>query len=305
MQIRLTLRQLELFSALPAHETLASAAAALSMSESALSHAVTELERAVGEQLCIRRKARGFSLTPAGRHVAERARRIIHDADAIAGDLAGADGELRGPAHLGCYTGLGPTIVPPLLDGFPRIHPAVEIAVTVGPNDEILPALESGRLDIAVVYDMDLPPKLQQLPVYRTEVVALLPADHPLAGQPAVELRSLADDPFILLDSVPSTANTYRIFRELGINPRITTSMPTLELVRALVGRGLGYSLVMSRPNQSPVSVEGRHIVERPLSPRAGKTSVVAVWPEHLALSRRARTLAEYAAAGLSKGRTE
>ena len=72
-----TLRQLQLFSALPEHPTLSAAAAALHISESALSHAITELEKVVGEQLCVRRKARGLQLTPAGQFFAERARALV------------------------------------------------------------------------------------------------------------------------------------------------------------------------------------------------------------------------------------
>lgn len=61
-----TLRRLELFAALPNHATLSAAAASLHISESALSQAITGLEKSEGEQLCVRRKAHGLQLTPAG-----------------------------------------------------------------------------------------------------------------------------------------------------------------------------------------------------------------------------------------------
>ena len=70
---KFTFRQLELFAALPEHTTLGSAAQQLHISESALSRAISRLEAALGEQLCIRRKARGMHLTPTGRHFAKRA----------------------------------------------------------------------------------------------------------------------------------------------------------------------------------------------------------------------------------------
>ncbi len=69
---KFTFRQLELFAALPDYPTLGSAARQLHISESALSHAISELEAAVGEQLCIRKKAKGMYLTPTGRHFAKR-----------------------------------------------------------------------------------------------------------------------------------------------------------------------------------------------------------------------------------------
>lgn len=70
--------------------------------------------------------------------------------------------------------------------------------------------------------------------------------------------------------------------------------MPNLEPARVLVGRGLGYSLLMWRPNYSATTLEGREVVMRPLRPKAGATTVVAVWPHHTTLSRRAVALLDH-----------
>jgi DNA-binding transcriptional LysR family regulator len=74
-------------------------------------------------------------------------------------------------------------------------------------------------------------------------------------------------------------------------------SVPLIELVRALVGRGLGYSLLMSRPNSQDITTEGRRVVARPLAPRSGITSVAAVWPEQLPPGPRTAAVLDYAAA--------
>jgi DNA-binding transcriptional LysR family regulator len=291
-----TLRQLELFAALPEFPTLSAAASSLHISESALSHAITELEKAVGEQLCVRRKARGLQLTPAGQFFAQRARGLLNDAGELVSELSGLQGRLRGPVKLGCYTGLATNVLPPVLEGFPTEHPDVNIGVTVGTDDELLPALHAGLLDVAIVYNMLLPPGLQQQTIYETEVMAILPQDHPLAAEEAVDLADLAPEPLIMLESTPSTANTHRMFNERGLTPRLLTALPVIELVRALVGRGLGYSLLMSRPNSTDMTSEGRRIAFRPLKPRAGLTTVVAVWPEQMKLTPRAKALINYAA---------
>jgi DNA-binding transcriptional LysR family regulator len=291
-----TLRQLELFAALPEFPTLSAAASSLHISESALSHAITELEKAVGEQLCVRRKARGLQLTPAGQFFAQRARGLLNDAGELVSELSGLQGRLRGPVKLGCYTGLATNVLPPVLEGFPTEHPDVNIGVTVGTDDELLPALHAGLLDVGIVYNMLLPPGLQQQTIYETEVMAILPEDHHLAAEDAVDLADLAPEPLIMLESTPSTANTHRMFHERGLTPRLLTALPVIELVRALVGRGLGYSLLMSRPNSTDMTSEGRRIAFRPLKPRAGLTTVVAVWPEQVKLTPRAQAVIDYAA---------
>lgn len=289
-----TLRQLELFVALPGYPTLAAAAAALHISESGLSHAISELERNVGEQLCVRRKARGLTLTPAGRHVAARARKLLRDADDLVNGLSHREGELHGPVDLGCYSGLATTVVPPVLSGLRSLHPELTVEIAVGADDDLLPALHAGRLDVAIVYDMMLPADLQRKEVYETEVMAVLPEDHRLAAEESVALEQLASEPLVVLDSIPSTANTHKTFREAGLTPNVLTSVPMVELVRALVGQGLGYSLLMSRPTSRLMTSDGRSIVTRPLRPRTGITSVVAVWPQRVTLPDRVRAVVDY-----------
>lgn len=291
-----TLRQLELFAALPDYPTLSAAAAALHISEPALSQAITALEKSVGEQLCVRRKAKGLQLTPAGQFFAVRARRLLKEAGELSSELAGLHGRLRGPVKLGCYTGLASNVLPPVLEGFPALHPEVSLGIEVGSQDELLSALDAGRLDAAVVYDLQLPSGLQRRSIYDTEVMAVLAAGHRLAGEAAVDLAELAPEPLIMLESTPSTANTHLMYAERGLVANRLMAVPLIELVRALVGRGLGYSLLMSRPNSQETSTEGRPVVARPLAPRAGMTSVVAVWPEQMALSPRAAAVLDYAA---------
>ena len=292
---RFTLRQLELFAALPDHSTLGSAARALHVSESALSHALTELETAIGEQLCVRRKARGMHLTPTGRHFALRAREILKATDALVADLGEASGELRGPVALGCYTGLASNVLPAVLEGMGRLHPGIDIGIRVGDHADLLPALENGALDTAIVYDIGLPAGLQQKVVYETEVMAVFAESDPLAENDDIDLAALAEKPLIMLDTAPSTGYTQLMFAQRGLTPMLGAIVPQIDLVRAMVGRGLGYSLLMSRPNQIPVSSEGLGLVTRRLRPRAGQTSVVAVWPEDARLSSRTRAVIDYA----------
>lgn len=291
---KFTFRQLELFVALAGFPTLSDAAASLHFSESALSQAITRLESAVGEQLCIRRKARGLQLTPAGEYFAVRARALLNEAEDLVVEMSGATGELKGPVALGCFASFAASVLPAILDGFPKLHPGVDVEVVVGTHDELLPALENGRLDLAIVYDMELPPGFQRVTIYETELQAVLPVGHPLAQQETVDLAQLAPEPLIMYDSSPSTANTHRVFADRGLRPTIVAHMPQVILVQALVGRGLGYGLLMSRPNWAPITMEGLPVAVRSLAPPASQTTMSGIWPENLRLSPRAQALLDF-----------
>lgn len=289
-----SLRQLELFAALPNFTTLSAAAADLHISESALSQAVTSLEHAVGEQLCVRRKARGLTLTPSGQQFARQARQIVADTqELVLGTARGQ--ELRGPVKLGCYSTFATNVVPELLEGFPKRHPGVRIEVMVGTNEELLSALEAGRLDVALVYDVSLPTGYRRRKIYGTELEVHLHPDHPLATAGTLDLPDLADEPYVQFDATPGTVNVTDAFAARGLEPTIAARVTEIGLVEALVGRGLGYGLLMSRPHALPMSLEGRPVVVRPLDPPVTVTHVVGIWPEDMDLTPRASALLDFA----------
>jgi DNA-binding transcriptional LysR family regulator len=300
-----SLRQLELFAALPNFSTLSAAAAHLHISESALSQAVTCLENAVGEQLCVRRKARGLTLTPAGQQFAKQARRIVSDTQELVLGPRQAQ-ELRGPVKLGCYSSFATNVVPELLEGFPKRHPGVHMEIMVGTNEELLSALQAGRLDVALVYDVSLPLGYRRRKIYATELEVHLHPSHPLAAASTVDLADLASEPYIQYAAAPGTVNVTDAFTARGLEPRIEARVSQTDLVEALVGRGVGYGLLMSRPNTIPMSTEGQQVVVRPLDPPITVSHVVGIWPEDMSLTPRASALLDFAVEKLGGyGRTD
>ncbi len=289
-----SLRQLELFAALSNFTTLSAAAAHLHISESALSQAITGLERAVGEQLCVRRKARGLTLTPSGQVFAKQARRIVTETQELVLD-ARRGNELLGPVKFGCYSSFATSVVPELIEGFPKRHPGVDIDNVVGTNETLLEALESGRIDVAFVYNVSLPGGYRRREIYATELEVHLHPDHRLAASETVDLADLAPEPFVQYDATPGTVNVTDAFTARGLEPRIVARVTQVGLVEALVGRGVGYGLLMSRPNLLPTSVEGQPVVIRTLDPPVTVSHVVGIWPEDMSLTPRASALLDFA----------
>lgn len=288
------MRQLELFAALPNFATLSAAAAHLHISESALSQAITSIEKTVGQQLCVRRKARGLTLTPSGQEFAYRARQIVADAQELVLGARLGD-ELRGPVKLGCYDSFATNVIPELLESFPARHPGVRIDIMVGTNEELLSELDAGRLDVALVYNVALPLGYRRRRIYPTELEVHLHPEHPLAQAEAIDLADLADEPYIQYDAKPGTSNVTDAFTARGLAPRVEARVTQISLVEALVARGMGYGLLMSRPNPLPMSIEGRPVVVRPLDPPVTVSHVVGIWPQEMNLTPRASALLDFA----------
>lgn len=270
-----TLRQLECLVAVADHGSIARAAEALHASPSAVSSAVEELERHLGSRLTVRRRAHGASLTTAGRDLLPRVRRLLDAAH----DLAPAkDGTLRGRVAVGCYGTLAASLLPTLIEGFESLHPEVRLEFVEGSQDVLLAALEQGRVDVAILYDRDIHGDVTTRALYALPAHVLLAADHRLADRATVSLGELADEPFVQFDVQPAWQNTLALMNQAGVHPNVRYVTGDYELARSLVGRGLGYTVLVQRPATTRTH-EGRHVVVKELDPAPAPTAIVMAWP--------------------------
>ncbi len=93
------MRQLAAFVAVAETGTISAAAERLHLSPSALSAALTELERALKVQLCVRRRSFGIQLTRTGESVLVRARALLQEAGELESDALGTGGSVSGPSR--------------------------------------------------------------------------------------------------------------------------------------------------------------------------------------------------------------
>lgn len=107
------------------------AADELGYTQSALSHQVAALERAVGRPVLTRPGGRGqVRLTPAGEAVYRRARRALGEVEAIASDAAQADQSERVRLRVGVSQTTAAEVMPAALQIFRQEHPGVEVVLT-------------------------------------------------------------------------------------------------------------------------------------------------------------------------------
>ncbi|MFE7843316.1 LysR family transcriptional regulator [Streptomyces sp. NPDC057474] len=286
-----SLRQLVYFVAVAEEGTLSGAALRLHISQSAVSLALGELERALKVQLCVRRKAHGITLTPSGRRLLNQARALLGQAEDLAADTVGG---MSGRLLLGCYPTLAPTVLPRLLSGFGERFPQITIDFEERTQDDLQQRMLDGKLDLAVLYDMDVLPEIDRVALHTTRPYVLLPADHRLAGADTVALHDLAEEPMVLLDSPPSAHHTLQLCQEAGVQPLVRHRTSNFETARALVGRGLGYAVLIQRPYNDR-TYEGLRVVAKEITELAAhQITVLLAWPRHTSLTQRATAFIEY-----------
>ena len=263
--LRYSLRQLEYFVLAAREGSVVRAAERLNVSQPSVSAAISKLEDQLGVQLLIRHHAAGVSTTPAGAQVLAQAQNLLQHATELQ-DLATSTAEdIAGELHLASFVTIAPLILPGLIDGFNRQHGDARVHIHEATQDNLLEGLRMGRFELALLYDLDLPDDLKTVPLTQSQPYVLMHAEHRLMAQDAVELQDLRDEQMILLDVAPSRTYFLRLMQSAGVDPKIAFSSSSMELVRGLVGKGQGYSLLVTRPH-GDVTYDGEALGVRPIS---------------------------------------
>ncbi|MET0189426.1 LysR family transcriptional regulator [Pseudonocardia sediminis] len=289
-----SLRQLSYFVAVAEAGTFAGAAVRLHVSASALSLALDELERTLGVQLTVRRRAHGVRLTAAGTDTLRRARRLLRDAGELAAATDGAGGDVAGTVLLGCYPTLAPAELPALLARFAAAHPRARVEFAEGPQDVLSRRLRDGELDLALLYDHGLDPGLELAPLSSNTPYLVLPSGHRLAGRSSVHLREVADEPMVLFDLPPASDHLMTVCRAAGVSPSVAHRTATVELTRSLVGAGLGYTVLAQRAPGTRTAA-GDRVVEIDLADDPAPLGIVLARSRTVQPSATARAFARIA----------
>jgi DNA-binding transcriptional LysR family regulator len=121
----------------------------------------------------------------------------------------------------------------------------------------------------------------------------LLALDHPLAQGDEISLIDLADEPAALLALQPAQDLVETILRSAGFEPNIKWRSQNAETVRSLVGRGLAYSIMMTRPPNDRTH-EGRPLAYRRISDDLPDNALVLGCPHGVDPSGKVRALIDF-----------
>ena len=262
--MRYTFKQLEYFVAVAECGSIARAADVVHVTAPSISAAVAQLEEELSLRLFVR-QANGLQLTPSGREVLERAKSVLAQAHSLH-EVGSADAdELRGKIALGCLLTLAPLVLPQICQTFSRLHPGVSVELMEGSQDQLIGAMRRGLADLVLTYDMHLPPDLRFEKLAALPPMVMLCADHRLAKAHAVDLKDLAQDPYILLDLPLSRDYFLALFEKAGLAPTIRMRTTSFEVLRTLVANDFGYSIAVVRPKNES-ALDGTPIIIRPIS---------------------------------------
>jgi len=265
----LDVRRLRVLSEVAAQGSFSAAGHALTLTQSAVSQHIAALEREVGQAL-VERGTRPLQLTDAGYALTRHATGIFARLDGAEQELEEIAGRRHGRLRFGSFpTALG-TFVPAAFAHFRERHPEVVLFVIDDHLQRLVPRLEAGELDLALIYEHDSLPDvaardLVRVPLFEDPFKAVLPEGHRLAGRSEpLALADLAGETWI--GGGPASA-WYRIVREAcagaGFTPEARFTTDDAVAVQALVAAGLGVAVIPGLPLTRPLD----GVAVRPLQP--------------------------------------
>ncbi len=240
MSTDVNLAQLRALVAVADTGSFGAAADELGISQSAVSHAVGALERALGAPVLMR--GTPCRPTPLGEQVLPHARTAVASAAAVRTIATQHTGGLTGTVRLAAPTTVCQALLPGLLRDWKAAYPEVTVRVFEGDDVELAAWLEAGTVDAAVLVDAG-PPQPGAVALGADSMHALLRRDHPLAGQESIHVAELEDDDFLLSEG-GCERHIREAYRRAGARFAPRHRIRDLNTLIGMVHAGVGVSVM-------------------------------------------------------------
>ncbi len=196
-------RQLEAFVAVATTGSVGRAAQAIHLSQPAVSMALAELERLLGQAL-FDRVGRRLLLNEAGSALLPRAHEVLERLRELPASLAPSAAP-GGQLHIGASNTVGNYLVGELLGGFVSAHPQVAVHLTIANTEQIVAQVNRFALDVGCVEGAVTHPDIEVLPWRQNRLVVCARPDHPLARRRRLAARDFREVRWILREHGSAT----------------------------------------------------------------------------------------------------
>jgi DNA-binding transcriptional LysR family regulator len=225
------------------HKSFSRAAERLYRTQPAISKQVRSLEQELGQKLFLR-TGKQVQLTAAGHILLEHCEQLAElrrQAQEALKKMAEAP---RGRLAVGANEATSLYVLPPVFARFHARYPDVRLRIHRNFTRKLVERVLANTLDFAIVSLPVEEKELVVLPMFRDELVWIVPPRHPLAGQRSLSVEQAAEHPLIF----PRTGRTRALFESLfssrGLEPRVSLELASVEAIKKFVAAGLGISII-------------------------------------------------------------
>ncbi len=265
----MNLTQLRYLVAIADVGSFTKAAASCHIAQPSLSQQIAKLETELGTPL-FDRLGRGVVLTEAGQLLVDRARVVLSMVEETTVEVSTAGREVSGRLRVGAVATVAQYMLPPLITGFLKKYPAVDLMIHETSSEELLSLTLDATLDVAIVSRPIDDPLIHVQPLTQERYLVALPYTHPLAQRDEIQIEDLSECRFVLLQRKPEMGTVIESYCiRHGFEPRVVCRGMQLATIQAMVGAGLGISFVpemAAHISEQSNKSHSNHIVYKPLS---------------------------------------
>lgn len=224
------------------------AAEELCISQSSLSKHILTLERELGIPLLVR-NSRNVTMSPGGAQILSLAIQISELKDQIFSTASKLAQREKTSLPIASIPVMAQYNITGILAGFQKEFPQVALDVTEGEHKELREMLESGKCELAFTrWGLEPEEQLEQLPLCRDHLVAVVHRHHSLAEKEQVKPEDLAEFPLLFLDQRTGFHHLYaNLCRNAGFVPNIAYTGHRPENIIDLAAQDMGVALLMHR----------------------------------------------------------
>lgn len=239
------LRQIRAFVAVARERNFTRAAESLHIAQPAVSMAIARLEDEL-ELTLFNRERKQITLTAEGETFLRHAERILYDCRAADMEMTEMKGLTRGEVRIGIPPMMSSYYFPRVIRDFRTRFPSLQLSVLGEGAARIQRLIATGEIDMGVIAGSRIPEGLVSRCFLREEIVACVPATHPLAKRACLRPDELLAEPLILFKKGYYMRElTDELLRGLDSQPRVVFETNLFSLVRSLVREGVGVSTLL------------------------------------------------------------
>jgi DNA-binding transcriptional LysR family regulator len=235
--------QLRIFAAVAQDLSFTRAAERLFLTQSAVSHQIAKLERALGGRL-LERQGRTVALTASGLEMTHHARRIFAALEEAERSARHAAHPGTGRLRIGASSTACQYIIPEALREFRESFPGYSLSITPADSTETSELLQTGQIDLGLMVRLERSKKLAYHDLFEDELRFMVSPLHPWAKAGRVDRRQLADQHMVLYSRSSATFRLVeRYFLKMRVQLRDWIDLGDMGAIKELVKLGLGASI--------------------------------------------------------------
>ncbi len=299
----MTLTELRYLVALSETGHFRKAADTCNVSQPTLSIAIKKLEEELGVDLFERGRQR-VSVTPIGERIVDQARTVLQEAANIVSLAEQGKDPLGSILSVGAIYTVGPYLFPRLVSRLQQLAPEMPLYIEESYTADLRVKLSSGALDAIFVALPFTEPEVVTRELYKEPFVVLLPEDHPLASQEAVDPAALAEYKVLLMGEghcfrdqvLEACPGLQQSILEHNARDHAVVEGSSLETLKHMVASRMGIT-VLPESAASIASYDKTSLVVRPFESPAPSRTIALAWrvsyPRHQAIDILADALRE------------